>query len=537
MQEVHARSGVPGASGATVAVPARGAAPGTERKLTLPGRFEAVLLLAYPFAVYLGLTRFGTGATALLLLGLGVLRIVPVLASASHAASRLAFLHAGPAALAAAGLVALAAAVFVTGDGRAALALPVFVNLGLLALFARSLRGESVVEAIARRIDGELSPERRAYCRTVTRVWCGFFFANAAVVAGLALAAPVSWWTAYTGIISYALMGALFLAEYGTRRRRFPRRQEPRREWNAVAEKGTVLGIRFLWLVCRVLGRPAVRVVVRLVALYYVVVDPELRRVSREFQHRLGLPGRFPDVYRHVLRFSFCIVDRLFLLSGRSELFEFETHGDDELQAVLRQGRGAILVSAHLGSFEALRAAAVEHEYPLSIVGSFENAERINAVLGTLAPDLASRVIHVDPAGVGHMMKIRERVRAGGLVGFLGDRMAPGAEGVRVRFLGAEVEFPTGAFAVAAALSCPVFLVFSVSRGANRYIIHAERRDQAQGGSRADRAKRLEAEVQHFASRLEAHVRAAPDNWFNFFDFFVAPDPDLNPGAIDRSAE
>ena len=118
------------------------------------------------------------------------------------------------------------------------------------------------------------------------------------------------------------------------------------------------------------------------------------------------------------------------------------------------------------------------------------------------------------------MIKIRERVRAGELVGFLGDRMAPGAEGARVPFLGAEVEFPTGAFAVAAALGCPVFVAFCTSDGGNGYQIHCEPFGELASVSRAERAEVVQAAVARFAESLEARVLASPDNWFNFYDFF-----------------
>ena len=134
MQEVHVRSGAPAASGAAAVAPAPEAATGSgSTQVSGVGRFDAFVLLASPFAIYFGLTRFGSGGTALLLIGLGLLRIAPVLAGGSRAAARPAFLHAG-------GLLALAAIVWAVGDGRVALALPVLVNLALLAIFARSLR-------------------------------------------------------------------------------------------------------------------------------------------------------------------------------------------------------------------------------------------------------------------------------------------------------------------------------------------------------------------------------------------------------------
>lgn len=109
-------------------------------------------------------------------------------------------------------------------------AVPVIVNGGLLALFGFSLRAEqSMVERFARRQDPDLTPDKVAYCRTVTKVWCGFFVANIAVTVGLAVFGTIAAWTLYTGIIAYVLIGAMFTVEYIVRKARF--RDYPERPW------------------------------------------------------------------------------------------------------------------------------------------------------------------------------------------------------------------------------------------------------------------------------------------------------------------
>ncbi|MFY0542160.1 hypothetical protein [Nannocystis pusilla] len=119
------------------------------------------------------------------------------------------------------GLFAVAA---LSGEQRLFMALPVLVNLGLLANFAASLRGPvSLVERFARLQEPDLPPGGPAYCRTWTKIWCGFFVANALVSAGLALWAPVAWWTLYTGLLAYLLIGVMFTVEYVVRKATFRR--------------------------------------------------------------------------------------------------------------------------------------------------------------------------------------------------------------------------------------------------------------------------------------------------------------------------
>ena len=57
------------------------------------------------------------------------------------------------------------------------------------------------------------------YTRQVTWVWVGYFIVNAGIASALALWAPLSWWTLYTGLIAYLLMGLLFAGEWLIRQR------------------------------------------------------------------------------------------------------------------------------------------------------------------------------------------------------------------------------------------------------------------------------------------------------------------------------
>ena len=97
---------------------------------------------------------------------------------------------------------------------------PVLLNLMLLVLFGLSLKfGPPLVERLARLQEPELPEHAVRYTRQVTAVWAGFFLANGLVVTALTLWAPLSWWTLYTGLIAYALMGLLFAAEWLIRQR------------------------------------------------------------------------------------------------------------------------------------------------------------------------------------------------------------------------------------------------------------------------------------------------------------------------------
>lgn len=188
--------------------------------------FAVVLGLAYPLTVYYGLTHFGTRPAACLLLG-------AVLTGAwlrGHKPTGKPLLPAGRARApwAAVGLpLAIGLLLVVSAlldDRRYMLATPVLINAGLFATFFSSLAGaQPLVERFARLQVADLSPAEVAYCRTVTGSWCAFFVLNGSISALLAWAAPLSWWTLYTGLIAYLLIGLVAGTEYTLRKYRFRR--------------------------------------------------------------------------------------------------------------------------------------------------------------------------------------------------------------------------------------------------------------------------------------------------------------------------
>lgn len=140
--------------------------------------------------------------------------------------------------------IAVLAAVAVAtrfADPRLVHVLPVAINLALAAVFAWTLRPESVpmVSRFARRERGQLEPELVGYTRTLTVVWVVFFLAMAAVAATLSLAGWTVAWLAFALFGNYALVAALLVGEYLVRRRRFAhlRHAAPAEMWrHACAE-------------------------------------------------------------------------------------------------------------------------------------------------------------------------------------------------------------------------------------------------------------------------------------------------------------
>ena len=297
-----------------------------------------------------------------------------------------------------------------------------------------------------------------------------------------------------------------------------------RAEWVRRPERSNGAMLRLMTWISLRLGRAPARFVLAGISLYFLLFAPTARAASRAYLRRaLDREPAFADLFRHFHSFASTIHDRVFLLNGRFDLFQVEVHGEDIVQEVLAAGRGAILMGAHMGSFEAVRA--IGRRQPglrVAMVMYEENARKLNAALAAINPAAVQDII---PLGqLDSMLRVQACLDEGMVLGVLGDRTLGGDPTVRIPFLGAGAEFPVGPLRLAAMLKRPVLFMSGLYLGGNRYAIHFERLADFSDIERPGRDAAIQAAVAAYAACLERHCRAAPYNWFNFFDFWRPKD-------------
>jgi predicted LPLAT superfamily acyltransferase len=201
--------------------------------------------------------------------------------------------------------------------------------------------------------------------------------------------------------------------------------------------------------------------------------------------------------------------------------------GREHLDRVAREGRGALVLGSHLGSFDALRMIATTSPIPVRVLMYTRHATRINALFDRLAATSGEsaarlRVIPVSPDSFEHVLEARRAIARGEVVAILADRTPPAerSRASRVAFLGAPAPIPQGPFRLAAALGVPVLFMVALRTGDARYEIDVELLADRIELPRVGRAAALDALCQSYADRLAAHCRRAPYQWFNFFDFW-----------------
>ena len=292
----------------------------------------------------------------------------------------------------------------------------------------------------------------------------------------------------------------------------------PSAEWTQRSERGSLPLLRLMAWVSLRFGRTASRIPLRIIAAYYLAFSFAARRASRDFLRRVH--GRSPTLgeqYDVFFSFASTVHDRVYFLKDRFELFDIDVQGSEVFDE-----RGALLMGAHLGSFEAMRASGRHLGHRRVVMAMYEdNARRINAALAAIDPAAMADIVALGRAD--SMLELAERLDAGALVGVLADRTLGREPVVHVDFLGESAPFPTGPMRIAAALRRRVIFMVGLYRGGNRYEIRFEPLadfTDLDGLARAARERRVEESVIAYAERLEHYAREASSNWFNFHDFW-----------------
>jgi predicted LPLAT superfamily acyltransferase len=293
--------------------------------------------------------------------------------------------------------------------------------------------------------------------------------------------------------------------------------------WRAQKERGNRVAIRFMAWVALRFGRPVARLFLYPVCVYYTICSRQANKALRTFYvHAAGRPPAWRHLYRHYHCFASTILDRVYFLRGRFDLFKVTVHGLGDLDRLLSRGHGCLLLGSHLGSFEAVRAVGLARKgIEIRVVMDEENSPLLRGLIEELSPAVAATVIQV--GGPATMLEVKECLNRGGVVGVMGDRVMKEDQAANCLFMEKLAPFPTGAIRLAHAVQAPVVLFFGLYRGGNRYDVYFESFSDQVCLSSEPREADLGRWVQRYADRLAVYCRHTPDNWFNFYEFWSRP--------------
>lgn len=290
--------------------------------------------------------------------------------------------------------------------------------------------------------------------------------------------------------------------------------------WLQRKERSNMLMLRLMRWISLHLGRKASRSALHIIAFYFVLFSPASRKASMDYLPRaLGRPATWVDLYKHFFCFASTIHDRIYLINRRYNLFDIDIQGKDVILPLIHADQGVLLMGAHLGSFEVLRA--IGRQLPglkVAMVMHEDNAQKINSILAAINPEASMGII---PLGqIDSMLQLQQRLDEGMLVGMLSDRTLGNEPMTQVELLGDMAAIPSGPFRMAALLRRPVVFMAGLYMGDNRYQVIFETLADFSEIPRGQREQAVNEAIARYTELLNQYTRLAPYNWFNFFDYW-----------------
>jgi KDO2-lipid IV(A) lauroyltransferase len=210
-------------------------------------------------------------------------------------------------------------------------------------------------------------------------------------------------------------------------------------------------------------------------------------------------------------RFGACFADLLTLNRQPPERLEralAAAEGDQHLREALAGGRGAIVLTAHLGNWElGGRLMARRHARPTHVVLSTEQDAALEGYLRVGAPG----VTFVTRRQATAALPLWAALRRNEVVAMQVDRAAGGRGDAMAPFFGAPAAFPLGPFLLARASGAPIVPAFCPMTDDGRYRVVVE---PAIRVGRGEEPAALAAVI----GALERMVARHPTQWFNFYD-------------------
>jgi KDO2-lipid IV(A) lauroyltransferase len=233
--------------------------------------------------------------------------------------------------------------------------------------------------------------------------------------------------------------------------------------------------------------------------------------------------------YAHLGR-SFVETALLDTLGKRGLIDLVETvDGWELVEQVMARGRGAVLVTGHIGNWELAGAYVAARGVPLDAIARGMANPLFDAFLNHTREEMGMTIVHDSEA----VRRTPRSLRAGRAVAFVADQGVLGLASTFVPFFGRPAKTPRGAAVFALRFDVPVLFVVALRKPNGRFRIVVERIEAEDTGNRDRDVDRI---VARFTEHLEKWVRVVPEQYFWQHRRWKRQPPDTPPALRDPSA-
>jgi len=286
-------------------------------------------------------------------------------------------------------------------------------------------------------------------------------------------------------------------------------------------KRGNRLGFWFFLTLARFFGLRAAYGLLYFVALHYLLFDRPVVRASLAYTIR-----RFPghgrlrqlfNVYLLFLNQGKSLIDRYAVSAGYDGI-AIDIEGFERLKGFVEAGHGFILLTAHLGNWQAAMTALGGFGRTVHLMMRPEDNAAVKDNLRIYSEEERVRIIYADDS-LNSVLEAMKALKKGDIVSIMGDRTY-GFSSREATFLGGKVSFPYGAFSLASAVQCPLVVLLSAKTASNRYLVDVTNIIEPPSSLRGKKDEDIRGGLQQFADILQGYVADYPYQWFAFRDIW-----------------
>ena len=288
-------------------------------------------------------------------------------------------------------------------------------------------------------------------------------------------------------------------------------------QWSGKS-KGTILGYKIFVYCIKKLGIRAAYSVLVFVAFYYFVAYPtSFKAMFSYFRHRqqFSFLKAIFAVYKSYFTFGQVLIDKIAISGGLRSKFTFDFDGVDILKQLLSEGKGGILISAHIGNFEIAEKffSDIDFNCQIHIVTVDQEHSVIKEYLESITNEKPNVQFIYVKEDLSHIFEINDALSKNHLICFTGDRYFEHSKTMQAALLDKEAHFPAGTFMLASRLKTPVAYVYVMKEPNLHYHLYTRRVPEF-------KQRDAQAVLNSYTESVSQMLKKYPYQWFNYFDFW-----------------
>ncbi len=282
--------------------------------------------------------------------------------------------------------------------------------------------------------------------------------------------------------------------------------------------RGTPLGYRIFVGLLKFGGLKAAYALLPFVTYYYrLFMKQATRPLYYLYTQRLGYSAAEAAglIKKNLIIFGQTLIDKIAVLSGVGGQLTFTHEGVENIEQLVKDGKGGVLISAHLGNWEVAGHMLERVEAPINIVMYDGEGEQLKAYMEQFEKKRSFNIIFIKE-DQSHIYEMSAALNRNELICLHADRFRPGNRTITHEFLGEDALFPAGPFILASKLKAPVCFVFAFKETNFHYHFYAFPGKTYEGRGTTG----MERMLGDYVVLLEKMLKKYPHQWFNYYDFW-----------------